>query len=80
MGRLLVLVLLVVAAVVAYPWVGVVLGLVVILAASVRARKRRPTVRRGGGAGVSLERRVALRRAREELRSIEGGAGLPPSV
>ena len=82
MLRLAVLVLLVVAGVVAYPWAGVVV-LGVWLAVGVahwglrRRLARERAEYRAAVRPVSLERRVFLRQARDELRAIERGTGLP---
>lgn len=77
---LVVLVLLLVGAAVAYPWLGVAAVVVLVVwvtAATVAGRSRRaqPAV----VPRVSLERRVALRQARRELSDIEAGAALPPT-
>lgn len=86
MIRLLLLVLVVVAVMVAYPWVAVAAGVVLVAAVTVAVshacrRRRRRTVpaARLPRRPVSLDRRVALRRAYRELNDIERGAGLPPT-
>ncbi|HEX3539674.1 MAG TPA: hypothetical protein VHT75_04445 [Acidimicrobiales bacterium] len=82
MVRVLFALLLVVAVGVAFPWVAAVAGLVVvgfILAASVRGRTRRRPHPKVGAMRPSLERRLAVRRAWQEVHGIEAASGLPPT-
>lgn len=77
MIRLALLALLTVAAGVAYPWAALAVAVVGAAVLAVFHRQRTLPRQRVWVEHVSLERRVALRRAREELRGIERGAGLP---
>lgn len=74
--------LLVAAAAVAYPWAGLAVAGVVVLwvLAAVMAGRHRP--RRPSAVPsvrVSLQRRAAVRRAWRELHGIEAASGLPPT-
>lgn len=78
----LIVVLLAAAGVVAYPWAGLVVGglvagwvLVAVIAG--RARVSRPPAIPAGR--MSLQRRVAVRRAWQDLHGIEAASGLPPT-
>lgn len=81
MGRLFVLGLLMVAVVIAYPWVGVAAAAVIVLVVwwKVRARRNPPAVRPGGFLRLSLDERIARRAAWDDIHAIERGSGLPPT-
>ncbi len=77
--RFLLGLVLVVAVVVAYPWVALPAGLVVVVWAIIRYRRRRrpaaPLPRRR----LTTDDHLAARRAWRDLHEIERAAGLPPT-
>lgn len=82
--RPLLLVLLAVAAIVAYPWIGLlagaVLGLALATAVTRGRRHRRPqSALTPGTSPVSADRRRALQAAWREVNRIERAHGLPPT-
>lgn len=82
-ARVAVLVLVVIAVMVAYPWTAAVAAVALLVAVLAVRRHTRPrrTVQaaRRPVRRPTLDERVALRRAYQDLNSIERAAGLPPT-
>lgn len=84
MGRLLVLAVVVVGVAIAMPWVAATAAVVALLVAvsaagTHRGQRRRFPAPVPARPPLTLERRVALRRAWRDLHGIEATSGLPPT-